>query len=436
MKRILLILTVLCLLFLCGCSLFAPAVYSVEFIANGQVINRQQVEQDSCPAPFSFGTGLQGLYLLGWTHNGETVDPFTTPIPQTEDVFTFEAVLAPAYTNYMPYLFTDEKGNLNPEMPLTQEAVQQALEALAPEQAKPYIPAIVCEDPQQVTGDEVAAILAGSFENTALEEVFSNTPLTRAAFAQAMHSLLKWDTEAPFVLGAASQIPADITQDRADAAILLSASMRHTPDADGITWAENELPVSDPEGFLLKEGKLYYVNEDRYLLKNGDVGLLHFGADGSYTSTDAELDEMVTNQLARLMQENPEADRFALLRKAYDLCHTQYKYLRRDAYATGETGWEIEDAKTMFSTGRGNCYNFAAIFWALARGLGYDARAVSGTCTGTDQPHGWVIIELDGADYFFDPEWQYAYTERGEFDHDMFMIPMDKVSYWTYRWQE
>jgi hypothetical protein len=68
--------------------------------------------------------------------------------------------------------------------------------------------------------------------------------------------------------------------------------------------------------------------------------------------------------------------------------------------------------------------------------LGYEARAISGTCLKDEQPHGWVFIEIDGEDYLFDPEWEYVYYyERDDFSKDMFMMPMDKIGWWNYRWE-
>lgn len=48
--------------------------------------------------------------------------------------------------------------------------------------------------------------------------------------------------------------------------------------------------------------------------------------------------------------------------------------------AFAETGW---DAKEMFPSGKGNCYSFTAIFWALSRNMGYETRAISGTISVT-----------------------------------------------------
>ena len=71
---------------------------------------------------------------------------------------------------------------------------------------------------------------------------------------------------------------------------------------------------------------------------------------------------------------------------------------------------------------------------ALARGLGYDAYALAGTCTKTEQPHGWVQIEFDGEDYFFDPEWHYDYIHDKREVKDMFKISLEDADWWYYKW--
>ena len=188
-------------------------------------------------------------------------------------------------------------------------------------------------------------------------------------------------------------------------------------------------------GFVNIDGWLYYVQEDGYFLKDGDVGVLHFGPGGRYTSGDTDLDGYVAQLIDGFVKENPTKDRFGLLRVAYDHCVTGgYKYLRRNIYKKGHTGWEVGDAKIMFESGRGNCYNFAASFWALARGLGYEAYALAGYCTKSVQPHGWVQIEFDGEDYFFDPEWHYDYIHDKREVKDMFMISLEDADWWYYDW--
>ena len=206
-------------------------------------------------------------------------------------------------------------------------------------------------------------------------------------------------------------------------------------DDDGILWLDPRQPAPYKPGFVHVDGWLYYVKEDGYFLTDGNLGKLTFNASGRYTSGDTVLDSYVAELIKGFQQSNPGKDRRELLRVAYDHCVTGgYSYLRRNIYKKGHTGWEVGDAKVMFETKRGNCYNFAAAFWALARGLGYEAYAIAGNCTKTVQPHGWVQIEFDGANYFFDPEWHYDYIHDKREVKDMFMISMDAASWWYYDW--
>ncbi len=426
------------LLLLAGCGIFGeqttpPITYKVQFVMNGWTCSEQTVAQGEYPQAVT--AHVPGLVFHSWKdRQGQTVDPMTVPV--TQDT-RYDAVAYPALTNQAPYLFADEQGFLRPDDMLTANQLHSALSALATEEAKAYFPGMPLGD-QTVSYTVLLSVMEGFFESTQVTAAFPETDaVTRSYFAQGMNRLLGRTGEQTFVLAENTHIPTDVTDIRADAVELLQAALSYTVCATGITWEQVELPVSYDPGFVNIDGWLYYVTEERRFLRDGDVGVLHFGADGRYSCGDAELDQMVADILKVLIEEKPEADRMTILRSAYDHCHTQYKYLRKPAYAFGDTGWEIEDAKEMFSGGRGNCYNFAAIFWALARGLGYEARAVSGTCTKDNQPHGWVIIELEGKDYFFDPEWQYAYADRGQPNKkNMFKIPMSDIWYWTYRWTE
>ena len=206
-------------------------------------------------------------------------------------------------------------------------------------------------------------------------------------------------------------------------------------DESGIVQLDMAEPAPYKPGFVNIDGWLFYVQENGHFLKDGDVGELHFGSNYRYTSGDEVLDGYVAKLIDGFIKENPKKDRFALLRVAYDHCVTGgYQYLRRNIYKKGHTGWEIEDAKVMFESSRGNCYNFAAAFWALARGLGYEAYALAGYCTKSVQPHGWVQIEFDGEDYFFDPEWHYDYIHDKREVKDMFMISLEAADWWYYDW--
>ena len=74
----------------------------------------------------------------------------------------------------------------------------------------------------------------------------------------------------------------------------------------------------------------------------------------------------------------------------------------------------------MYSTGRGNCYCYAAAFWAAARALGFDAKIVSGTYGNTDAPHGWVEILRGGERYTYDVEIEMAVRRDRGGDPDLY----------------
>ena len=92
----------------------------------------------------------------------------------------------------------------------------------------------------------------------------------------------------------------------------------------------------------------------------------------------------------------------------------------------------------MLSTSRGNCYNYAAAFWALARGLGYDATAVAGTVGWDRDPHGWVIMyDAEGERITYDVELEMAYRyQRGRYDVDMYAMGSWKANQWNYIYGE
>ena len=92
----------------------------------------------------------------------------------------------------------------------------------------------------------------------------------------------------------------------------------------------------------------------------------------------------------------------------------------------------------MLSTHRGNCYNYAAAFWALARGLGYDADAVAGTVGWNRSPHGWVIMDgAGGTRLVYDVELEMAYRyQRGLADTDLYAMDPVAAYSWNYIYGE
>ncbi len=89
------------------------------------------------------------------------------------------------------------------------------------------------------------------------------------------------------------------------------------------------------------------------------------------------------------------------------------------------------NAVLAFEQHKGNCFNFAAAFCELAKGLGYDARYVKGDiplARGGRGPHGWVEITQNGAVYICDPDLQYEIKGR-----NFYMQPVGKTVIKYYR---
>lgn len=428
MRRLLVLLTCLLVFMLAACSQdFELRTHQISFDIRGQV-QTQTVIEEECPRIPDLPT--DGPDFVGWKNaEGQMVDPGR--MVATEDA-TYTAVFQPMLTNRSPYLFMDANGMLRPDDVMTYGEVKQALAALHSSEEQVYYPDMP-GDNEKVTNRGTHTILSWFYGRDNLPQM-PDEYVTRAQFAVAMDQMLGWPTSGRVTV--TGELPKDVSMDRPDLEAILRASVAYTDDPNGKTWQELDLPTSYAPGFVNIDGYLYCVEEDGTFLRDADKGVLHFDGNGRFTLGDAELDTQIAEYLKGVVEGNPNATRLDLLRIAFDHCYQDFKYLRKASYPMGKTGWEIEDAKDMLESGRGNCYGFAALFWAYARMLGYEARAVSGTCTDTDQAHGWVIINIDGEDYFFDPQWQYAYIDRGVTNKDMFQIPMNRIDYWTYKWKE
>lgn len=172
-------------------------------------------------------------------------------------------------------------------------------------------------------------------------------------------------------------------------------------------------PMEQAEaGFvLLGNGSLYYVQDDGTLLQNGEIGTLHFGVDGRYSSGNEELDRLCRKLIAQGVNlNNPQELR---LRQAYIFIRDHYAYLRGGNYERGEHGWEDKEAVKLLSTGYGNCYSFSAALRSVFRALGQEAECISGLQGEFYAPHSWVWTrEADGI-YFYDVEAEYAALRDG-----------------------
>lgn len=216
---------------------------------------------------------------------------------------------------------------------------------------------------------------------------------------------------------------------------IMEASVSHTfvatsGESENWTWIQNE-PLKREPGFLFVGLDYYYISpETGFPVTDTAIGGLYFGADGKYTSGDAEIDEYVKETLEGIVTENMTQEE--KLKAAYIYTRDSFTYLKRHYYKIGDTGWELEEARTMFSTKRGNCYCYASVFYYLSRQLGYDSTIISGTVGHSASPHGWVEITFDDTVYIFDTELEMAYRKKGVYYYDFYKMPYSAIP-WPYK---
>ena len=419
------LIVLLAALILAGCGGTAapeetPApVYALRYYLGDKLLQTQSLAEGEYPTHLDLS--FPGLTFAGWrTDGGAPVQPEQTPI--TGDV-DYHAVIYPLLTNHVPYLFPDEDGFLHPDAPLDMQALDAAIRALAAPEAVGYLPALPATE-EPLTPDKLNDTLRVFFPapqvDAAMAAYRGNDVIARRDAAVIFNDLLGRSGAETVTLRRDAFRAPDVLPGMAEYWDLTEAAVSHAVDPWGESWDSCAIPAAYAPGFLPLRGRLYYIGGNGAILTDTEVGGFTFGADGVYASGSPDLDARVTEILASLAAENPDADRLGLLRLAYDYSRDSFIYFRKPALDFGADGWQTEYALAMLSEGRGNCYNYAAVFWALARGLGYDAKAYSGRISG--DPHGWVEIDIDGETYLFDPELEMAAIQRGITNQSRFMM--------------
>ncbi|MBR5094871.1 MAG: S-layer homology domain-containing protein, partial [Oscillospiraceae bacterium] len=233
------------------------------------------------------------------------------------------------------------------------------------------------------------------------------------------------------------------------------AVIPHTHDGRGVgeEWLSSEpLPVRE-EGLFFLGVKLHAIDAQGDPVYEGEYAGLRFDRDGVETSGDPELDALIWDLLETVVK--PEKARpMNMLNDLfiYEVYH--FRYRMGNYYPVGEpSGWEAKEAKELLTLRSGNCYSFAALYYELARAIGFDARAYTGAILGDPPeedvvirdvhgdlvssppghiPHGWVEIEIDGVDYIFDPELAYRQTHRGLGVAGCFKMDAHERARWGY----
>lgn len=200
----------------------------------------------------------------------------------------------------------------------------------------------------------------------------------------------------------------------------------------GESWSSSTPLELRGEGFFFIGTALHRIDSQGSALVNESYGSFDFGSDGVITFGNDELDAIVQEKLRDLI--DPETmSREEMLKTLYNFVTYKLSYLRGNFYEIGETGWERDEALHMLTAGKGNCYSFAAAFWALGRSIGYDVVCYSGTVGINFGKHGWTEIEIDGTTYIFDPALENEEHFTMHRFTDLYMKTYESVAGWTYK---
>lgn len=154
----------------------------------------------------------------------------------------------------------------------------------------------------------------------------------------------------------------------------------------------------------------------------------------------AELDVLIDNVFSEILTDDMNN---------YTKVWTSYLYLvdnvtysrgmdaNTGAYSASSpenTPTEILWATDLLNTKMGCCYNYSATFVFFLRALGYDAYIVSGNVpayNGGVTPHCWVLVNLGGKQFTFDPDLDMNYFTRGDCETKdwWFGRSIDEVAY-------
>ena len=185
--------------------------------------------------------------------------------------------------------------------------------------------------------------------------------------------------------------------------IFTSGGWTYLSDSDtGCIFADGALHRTDGHVVLCLRGG--------QLLQDGAQGEYLFDKNGYYTTGSEELDALLDEAIAACTTQDMTPEQ--MLRACYDYVRS-YKYLGRNAAFGSDVKTPpyeklVEFAQKILTTGKGDCYNFAASFCLLARRLGFEAACIIGECgyvwNWRPIAHGWVEITQDGQTLLYDPQ--------------------------------
>ena len=338
-----------------------------------------------------------------------------TDVPEEDGCFEAAALLKDLG------IFTDLR--LHPDEPLTRGELIRTLCCFVPEEKGEYEFLDLSQDDVYYPWFCTAAA-RGWISSGKLVRAAADASVSRGELAHILNRVLGRSTEhllSPADTGTLLDVPSthEYHDDLAEAAI-----PHHYRIIGGReVWTVSEaLPLHEP-GPVFSGVRLHWIDESGSPVVDTALGGLTFTRNGEITSGDPDLDLRLWNLLETLV-DPAVMTREEMLRTVYDYVVHNFPYRNGNVLERGAEGWAVKEALRMLRNGGSNCYGYAALFYELARFLGYDARIYSGIVLGEQRvfyteegtrvispeaytPHGWVEIAFDGVDYIFDPEYEY-----------------------------
>lgn len=156
-------------------------------------------------------------------------------------------------------------------------------------------------------------------------------------------------------------------------------------------------------GIHLINGTLYRVDsETGDFITNRYVDGHWYDATGKYITGNTTLDSLMRSATRACVTSN--MTQHQMLKSAFNYVVNNFSYLSKAKQSVGTTGWTENYAVSMFQTHKGNCYSFAAVYYYLAKNIGYNPTEVAGLVGYNRRPHGWVEISINGKKYIYDTE--------------------------------
>ena len=241
-------------------------------------------------------------------------------------------------------------------------------------------------------------------------------PITRAEAAAVMNKVLgRYADKDAVTNGENIRILLDVPQSHWAFYQIEEATIGHkykktTENSEQWTsWDMESIGISP--GLYLFEGELYYINDNKQIVRSADIGVRHFDQNGRYTTLEPELDRILTQII--LKNTDKKAPMWEKRRALYIHIRDSYIYFQRPSLSKDQKDWENSYALKFFKESRGNCHSFAAAYGLLLRKIGYDVEFIIGEVTYYTNrdysPHGWVEIHTSEGIRIDDPEFERAH---------------------------